>query len=759
MKIFLFCLFVLIGISNVIGQTVNVLSKDDNQGIPNAHVFFINLKSKVETIILTDIDGKAALNSNATLPENNARYLVKVTYIGYKTLFDTISNYETKNLYLVSENTTLNEVVVTAQYAPNSPEKAVHRIKIIDTKKIEAMGAVNLKDVLSNELNIRLSQDNILGSSMSLQGVSGQNIKILIDGVPMIGRMNGNIDLSQINMNNVERIEIIEGPLSVNYGTDALGGTINIITKKSQRKSFNISSSNYYESIGQYNFTGKIGFSKAKHFIGVSGGRNFFDGWRPSDKPFHVETKGIADSTRYSNWKPKEQYFAALNYNYSFKKLKLGYTGDYFFEKITNRGYPRMPYFETAFDETYVTNRFNNSIYLNGQVNKNYYLNVFVAYNQFKRVKNQYFTDLTSLNQSLTTNFGDQDTSVFNNLNTRGTISRNKKEAIINYEVGYDVNSEISKGIRIKNGRQHIGDFAVFSSAEYKPVSSLVFRPGLRIIYNTAYKAPIIPSFNIKYSPKIGGKNENSLAFRFSYARGFRAPSLKELYYYFVDINHNITGNPDLKAENSNNFSFSTTFNEIVKEMAWKLDLSVFYNTINNMISLAQNSGTLYTYFNVDKFKTTGLQLQGEFAVKHFKVSMGGSYIGRSNQFSPTQKFDEFVYSPEARLNLFYEWHKQNMTFAFFYKYSGKLPIYVLTETNEFAKTIMQDYNTADASITRTFFNKLIGVSIGVKNIFDVKNINGVTSGSAHSSGGNSVSVGTGRSYFVKLDINFNTKK
>ena len=117
------------------------------------------------------------------------------------------------------------------------------------------------------------------------------------------------------------------------------------------------------------------------------------------------------------------------------------------------------------------------------------------------------------------------------------------------------------------------------------------------------------------------------------------------------------------------------------------------------------------------------------------------------------------MYSPEARLNLFYEWHKQNMTFAFFYKYSGKLPIYVLTETNEFAKTIMQDYNTADASITRTFFNKLIGVSIGVKNIFDVKNITGVTSGSAHSSGGNSVSVGTGRSYFVKLDINFNTKK
>ncbi len=53
--------------------------------------------------------------------------------------------------------------------------------------------------MLTNELNVRLSQDNVLGSSLSIQGISGQNIKILVDGVPVIGRLDGNIDLNQIN--------------------------------------------------------------------------------------------------------------------------------------------------------------------------------------------------------------------------------------------------------------------------------------------------------------------------------------------------------------------------------------------------------------------------------------------------------------------------------------------------------------------------------------------------------------------------------
>ncbi len=736
-------------------QTISVFSKEDNQPIPAAHVFVRDVKSNTEKLFLTDTAGKVLISS---FTNPNSTFEVKISYIGYQKMLFSLDKLSDRTIYLIPEKTILNEVVVTAQYAPNSPEKAVHKIKIIDSKKIEAMGAVNLRDVLTNELNIRLSQDNILGSSMSLQGVSGQNVKILIDGVPVTGRLNGNIDLSQINMNNVERIEVIEGPLSVNYGTDALGGTINIITKKTQKETFSFSSNNYYESIGQYNFNGKIGYKKNKDIITLSGGRNYFDGWRKIDKPFHVEQVRPADSMRYMNWKPKEQYFGNLFYGHYFKKLKLSYSGDYFYEQVTNRGKPRLPYNETAFDDYYTTNRITNSINLNGALNKKYYLNVLAAYNYFKRTKNTYFKDLTTLDQILTESASDQDTSIFKNIMTRGSISRTKDSAKINFEIGYDVNHETTVGHQILNKQKEIGDYAIFSSAEYKPISSLVIRPGLRAIYNTAYKAPLVPSLNIKYSFNIPEIKNKTAALRFSYARGFRAPTLKELYFYFVDINHNIRGNDKLKAEQSHNFNLSMSYNASYNDRASKLEMSCFYNYIENMISLAQSSGTQYSYFNIDNFQTMGVQLLTEYAIKHLKVSVGGAYIGRYNQLSQQYSADEFSYSPEGRCNVLYDWKKQNMTFSIFYKYTGKLPSYLINAQNELTKTIMQDYHTADCSISRAFWSRKLVVSLGAKNLFNVTNISGVSTGSAHSSAGNSIAVGMGRTYFMKLDINLNSK-
>jgi outer membrane receptor for ferrienterochelin and colicins len=731
-------------------QTITVLSSEDKQPIPSAHIILKNMTTLKEEIVLTDSQGRVNIQS-VIVP--NSVFTITISSIGYQKISDTISFIQNRTYYLSPEKVILNEVVVTAQYAPNSPEKAVHKVKVIDRKKIQLMAAQNLRDVLTNEMNIRISQDNVLGSSMSLQGISGQNVKILIDGVPVTGRLNGNIDISQINMNNVERIEIVEGPLSVNYGTNALAGTINIITNKTQKETLSILSDNYYESNGQYNFNGRIGYSKNKNILTLSGGRNYFDGWNTNDKPFYYENKPVADTTRYKSWKPKEQYFGTIYYGRYINNLKLGYTFDYFNEQITNRGYPLPPYYKTAFDDYYYTNRINNSLSLAGQINKNYYTNILFAYNHYQRVKNTYFKDLTTLVQKLTENESDQDTTIFNELTARGSISTTKDSAKLNYEIGYDIFHETGFGLRIKDRQQEIKDYAIFGSAEYKPFSKLTLRPGLRVIYNTAYKAPIIPSLNLRYSIN------NTHTLRISYARGFRAPSLKEIYLYFVDINHNIVGNPNLKAEQSHNFNISMSFNKTKGNTIWKTENSFFYNYIENMISLAQITGAEYTYFNVDKFQTLGLQLQTELAWQHFKFSIGGAYIGRYNQLSVNYPLEKFTYTPEGRCNLFYEWHKQNITFALFYKYTGKLPSFIVNNNNEVYQTIIQDYNTADISISKLFWKKRINLSIGSKNIFNVKNVSGFSTGGVHSSNSSTVSIGMGRTYFFKLAITLNSNK
>ena len=157
-------------------------------------------------------------------------------------------NLVDKKIFLKKD---LPEVVVTGQLSETLAQDAIHKIRIIGKKELNSGLFLDVASVLSKELNIRVSEDNVLGSSISIQGISGQNVKVLIDDIPVIGRLNGSIDLSQISLNNVERIEIVEGPLSTVYGTDALAGTINIISKEQieSKKIF----TTYYETIGKYN--------------------------------------------------------------------------------------------------------------------------------------------------------------------------------------------------------------------------------------------------------------------------------------------------------------------------------------------------------------------------------------------------------------------------------------------------------------------------------------------------------------------------
>ena len=100
-----------------------------------------------------------------------------------------------------SKEINIEEVVISGQISPKKIGDAVHDVQIINRQKINKLASNNLYNLLTQQNNTRLTRDNILGSSVSIQGLSGQNIKILVDGIPIIGRLNGNIDLSQINLN------------------------------------------------------------------------------------------------------------------------------------------------------------------------------------------------------------------------------------------------------------------------------------------------------------------------------------------------------------------------------------------------------------------------------------------------------------------------------------------------------------------------------------------------------------------------------
>src|SRR5690606_19562465 len=196
--------------------------------------------------------------------------------------------------------------------------------------------------------------------------------------------------------------------------------------------------------------------------------------------------------------------------------------------------------------------RIDQAISINGELRKNRNLQFVTAYNFYQRRKNSYFVDLTTLERRLTDFDGDQDTTQIQAYMSRSSYSTSFDRKL-NYELGYDVNYEFTSGLRIEDNFKSLGDFAAFGSLHYRPNSWLEIKPGLRQAYNTAYNAPLIPSIHTKI-------NKGNFIFRASYAVGFRAPAIRELHFYFVDINHNIQGNKNLKAEKSNNITLALNY-------------------------------------------------------------------------------------------------------------------------------------------------------------------------------------------------------
>ncbi|MDO9510968.1 MAG: TonB-dependent receptor [Bacteroidales bacterium] len=726
-------IFLLAGPSIVKAQPgrLKILDAITKQPVVFAHVCYESITNTKQKHSLTDASGFA--DNPCTEP-----CVVAISYVGYKTLFDTITKAQSKTLLLQPTVLNIDEIVITAQYTPERADKSIYNIKVMNTKQIEYKAATNLSDVMRSELNVRTSQDGVLGSSISLQGLSGENVKLLIDGIPVIGRMNGNIDFSQINLNNVSHIEVIEGPMSVVYGSNALAGVINVITKENKNTRLTSSINSYTESVGVYNVDGGVSVKKNKNIYAFDAGRNFFGGY--SDP----------DTLRSKQWKPKRQVFANASHIYSHDKLKIKTSGQFFNELLLSKGNLIPPYFEKAFDNYFYTNRAGLRSDIATPLGNDRYFNALLSWSWFERRKQTYFKDLTTLDEILTTNSDDQDTSTFNAYTGRFTYSKSIPDHWLNYQTGLDLNHETGSGKRITGTHQEIGDYAAFMSIRVEPVPQLSLQPGIRWSYNTRYSAPLVYSFNAKWSIA------ENYTIRGSYSKGFRAPSLKELYLLFVDVNHNIRGNEDLEAEHSNNYNLSGHYAREYGKHFTGFDISGFYNNIKNIITLANVNSNLYTYINLDQFTSVGVQ--ANLVYKFYpglSLKTGVAYTGRkSYQIDQNQSNLKMLYSNDFIFEASYFFPKKDFTASAFYKYTGKLPRYTIDEEGKLSESFIGGYHGLDISLMKRFFQNKLSLSVGAKNLFDVKTVDAAGgTGVAHSGGGGAVPVGWGRSYFVKISV------
>ncbi|MFM7902546.1 MAG: TonB-dependent receptor plug domain-containing protein, partial [Bacteroidota bacterium] len=484
------------------------------------------------------------------------------------------------------------------------------------------------------------------------------------------------------------------------------------------------------------------GFKEGRSSIKLLAGRNFFDGWSPSNMG------------RDQLWNPKEQYNGQIAYQYAANRWIGGYQLLITDDKLTDKGTPRIsPYEAYAFDQVYRTRRVTQQVNANTWFKNSSRLQASLSHAFWSRVRNTYRKDLVTMDQFAISGLEQQDTNLVQSIH--GRIVYNQSLGIHSLQAGSDVEYEIAEGKRIADGFAQTSEYAAFASFEYLPHSKVQIKPSVRYGNRSGFTMPVIPSLAVKYDLSA------NISIRTSYGRGFRAPSVKERYLYFVDVNHNVRGNASLMPEKSDNVYGSIQW-QLVKNKSYSLssDWNGFANSIQDEIVLARPDITsnLYTYVNAGKSEVHGGGLNIHLSAGRFTASAGFTMNGkRQSDLNDNNQFD---YYPEASAQAGYRIDKHGLTLNAWYKYNGASPGYILNEDNTVSTYQNQSYALLDAAVGKSFLRNVWNLQVGLRNLLNVTDVNASVQGSAHNDGSGTVAVGTGRTLFVKLswELSSNTK-
>lgn len=669
-----------------------------------------------------------------------------------RVLSDSFLNPKNREYVVQTQISQINPISITASVNPRLATDNPYSVQVISGKSIAKMGAQNVSEVLQNQSGVLMGQDPNLGTSIQLQGMGGQNVKILINGVPMIGRLNGNIDVSQIPSENIERIEIIEGPMSVVYGTDAIGGVINIITKQPLQIGSRSRVKGFADQMGNLNIDG----SASQHHrvrsdlslgFDINLGRQFFRGY-----DFQPETRSM-------DWKPKTRIYGDGTFFLKLKNVNQSLRYARFYEYLLDRSNAEYNLVSiTGYNNYFHTQRQDITSITDIKINPQHSLRFQNAFNHYTREKINVRRNLVS-GSEIITRPEDQDTTMSTALNLRGLWEYRSQNKIFNSLFGYEVQNEFIRTLRV-NQQDPINDVAVFGSVEYNPVKQMNIKPSLRIAYNSVFGtnpfpkmlgssfklAPLIPSLQIKSALS------EHLILRGSYARGFRAPTAKELYFLFVDINHNVQGNPNLNTEHSHNFNSSIDYrHSISKDIAATFKIAGFYNKVQNEIqlSLVDINTNLYQYINIGRLNGQGVSSQTQLFIGNWDLTLGFSWIINESQ-QDAQSASRKWNVPQTTFNISHEFKSSGTAIQWFSRYTGKT-LGFLSNGNTYE---IDSYGLADINVTQKFFNNRVLLQAGIKNLFDVSQIqNTAPNTGVHASAGGGTNIAMGRNLFLQCTL------
>ncbi|MEL4306475.1 TonB-dependent receptor plug domain-containing protein [Joostella sp. CR20] len=696
-------------------------------------------------------------------------------------LFSVVTFSQTLQLSDTTHVNDLKEVVVTGQYNPQSVKKSVYEVTVISNNDIKRQAGNNLADVLNQTLNISIIPNASTGKSdIKMFGLDGQYVKILVDNIPLVNDegFGNNTDLTQINLDDIEQIEIVEGAMGVQYGTGAVAGVINVITKKSSRYKWQITPYIQEETIGdEYGW-----FDKGRHIQSLSVSHNISEKMYANAVVTRNDFAGLwndkegedypyNDGKRGYEWLPKVQFNAKGILSYNTENAKLFYKFEYFdetvsrYDSVVRENY--NPSTQTsnpvASDEIFSSERFTHHLNANGNFNGGVNYDVSLSFQQQKKNAETYNYRIVEGEKFDVANFEYESRKVYY---SKGNFSNFLQGNVFDFQTGYEVEltngyaSSISGDYDGENISRKINSYDVFASAEYIPNSKFSLRPGARVLFSNKFDTQLALELSAKYL------FDNNLELRAIVGSSPRRPNFTELYSYFVDANHDVQGNENLKPEDGiSAFVHAKKEFQLTPDFALRSKLSVGYIDVSDRIELiiVNPSPLAYQYNNIDTYRRWNVSFTNGIQYKNLTGNLGLSYSGVSKVLEGRTYNDDYLKSLQINANVSYSIPRWNTTFSTYFKHNG--PEYqFLQDQNEAGETIIirgeQDpYSWWDASVRKSFYNNKFQITAGARNLLDVTRINNTTvGGTVHGAGASNILLGYGRSYFVKLlyNINFN---
>ena len=544
----------------------------------------------------------------------------------------------------VAKEASLQEVVVTGTGTRHLLKNAPVQTEVITRRMLDSYGSKSLEDILSGLTASFAFNEGDMGGQMQLNGLGNNYILILIDGKRIHGDVGGENDLGLIDPQNIEKIEIVKGAQSALYGSDAIAGVINIITKKHTEKGIYADNSTRYGTHNDLRQHNTLALNIGKFSSQTNFQFQRSDGWQNTTEEW-AEGMVLTDSrnktvNKFRNWQIAER----LSYQ-PMKGLELYAEGSYYKKNIlrpTNGKHPSCDVY------TYDLRYNNASASVGGKWNN---VTLDVDWN-----KHAYYYDYTAKHYDYVLlqgeEYGDQNGEWFSVAMLPGqsklqsdqqrVMAQLKSIFNLPYDNTLNAGAEyrydyLKAPDRTETGTADDWTGAVYVQDEFNHLKWLNITAGLRLVDNG--------NFGFRLTPKVSTMlSAGDFRFRLGWSQGFKTPTVKELHYRYLHIMGSSTffniGNIHLNPQTSNYYSANVEYHD----SKFTASVTGYINKLDNMIALVNvpvgeipaGITTAYLgdgstnvqarmYKNMDDARTSGLDVTLSYRVMN-ELTMNAAY-------------------------------------------------------------------------------------------------------------------------------------